>query len=125
MNKILGKQMQILFAFIMIAAATGLSSCEKYSFNPPAVDPNAEWKLSTDIQPIFNSNCITCHTGARYPDLTQGKSYQSLTKGNYVTLPAESSKLYTKLNDSNHSAKTTAAEKLKILYWITQGAKNN
>jgi hypothetical protein len=109
----------------MIAAVTGLNSCEKYSFNPPAVDPTAEWKLSTDIQPIFNANCTSCHNAARYPDLSQGKSYQALTKGGYVTLPGESSKLYTKLTDASHASRTTAVEKLKILYWINQGAKNN
>jgi hypothetical protein len=125
MNKLLGRHRQILGVLILTTALAVLNSCEKYTFTPPAVDPNYEWKLSTDIQPIFNSNCTTCHAGARPPDLSQGKSYNSLTKGGYVALPAESSKLYTKLNDGSHTSRTTATEKLKILYWITQGAKNN
>lgn len=115
-----------VFAFFALATTLGaLSSCEKYSYNPPAVDRNATWTLSKDIQPIFSSNCISCHGGATAPNLKEGQSYNTLTRGNYVKLPAESSRLYTKLNDPSHAARTTAAEKLKILYWIEQGAKNN
>ncbi|HLN54421.1 MAG TPA: cytochrome c [Bacteroidales bacterium] len=115
-----------VFAFFALVVALGtFSSCEKYSYNPPAVDRNAAWSLSKDIQPIFNSNCVSCHGGAVSPNLKEGQSYNTLTRGGYVKLPAESSRLYTKLNDPSHAARTTAAEKLKILYWIEQGAKNN
>jgi hypothetical protein len=112
-------------AFCIFAATLVLASCEKYSFAPPAVDPKATWHFSTDIQPIFTSNCINCHGGTRSPDLREGKSFLALTKGGYVTLPAESSKLYLKITGGDHTPRTTDVQKLKILYWITQGAQNN
>lgn len=125
MNRKLGKTRKELVFAVIISAAAILTSCEKYSYNPPAVDPNAAWSLSTDIQPIFNANCITCHGGTIRPDLREGKSYSSLTTGGYVTSPGESSRLYRKMTDPSHAARSTASEKLKVLYWINQGAKNN
>ena len=116
---------RVLVLFSFIAAVGILSSCEKYTYNPPAVDPNAAWSLQTDIQPIFNSNCVGCHNGTRPPDLRAGESFEYLTTRGYVNLPAESSKLYLKIIDPGHAARSTAAEKLKVLYWITQGALNN
>lgn len=119
---------KLFVAFVIIVAAAGLSSCEKYQYNPPAVDPNATWHLQTDIQPIFNSSCAlaSCHGGPVSPALSSGKSFDALTKGGYVIAPAENSRLYKKITtDPSHESRVTAAEKLKILYWIKQGAKNN
>lgn len=125
MSKLFSRIKQVFVVCVIVAAVQVLTSCEKYSYNPPAVDPNTTWHLQTDIQPIFNSNCVTCHGGTVAPDLREGKSFQSLTRGGYVTTPAESSRLYTKMTDPSHAARSTAAEKLKVLYWIQQGAQNN
>lgn len=125
MNQKLNRMKQILVALVLIAAVVGFSSCEKYSYTPPAVDPNTAWSLKTDIQPIFNANCIACHGGTTSPDLRDGKSFNALTKGGYVTAPAETSRLYAKMVDGSHESRSTAADKLKVLYWITQGAQNN
>jgi hypothetical protein len=125
MNQKLNRIRQILVALVLIAAVEGFSSCEKYSYTPPAVDPAATWHFQTDIQPIFTANCITCHGGLQSPNLSDGKSYLALTKGGYVNVPAESSKLYSQMTSSSHTARSTDADKLKVLYWITQGALNN
>ncbi|MEI6050050.1 MAG: hypothetical protein WCS03_14200 [Bacteroidota bacterium] len=126
MNQRLNKVRHILVVLVLIAAVEGFSSCEKYTFTPPSVDPNAPWSFKTDIQPIFNANCITCHGTAQAPDLRDGKSYLSLTKGEFVTAPAESSKLYLHISaNSDHISRSTATDKLKVLYWVTQGALNN
>ena len=125
MNHKLSKVKLSLAVMLLLMAFAGFTSCEKYTFNPPAVDPNTEWSLKDDIQPIFNAKCIDCHAGALSPDLRSDKSWNSLTKGGYVNLPAETSRLYAKITSSSHTAKTSDAEKLKILYWIEQGAKNN
>lgn len=121
------KRIRMFFgALVLIASIGGFSSCEKYSYAPPAVDPSTTWHLETDIQPIFTANCISCHDGTvRTPDLRSGKSYLSLTKGGYVNLPASTSRLYVRITTGDHIPRTTDADKLKILYWITQGAKNN
>lgn len=125
MNQKESKIRQIIAAVILVLAIAGLTSCEKYNFNPPAVDPNTTWKLSADIQPIFNSNCVSCHGDALKPDVREGKSFNALTKGVYVSSPAESSKLYSTLTGSSHLSRATDEQRLKILYWITQGAQNN
>lgn len=117
---------RVLVLFSFIATVGIFSSCEKYTYNPPAVDPNEEWNLSTDIQPIFNANCISCHGGRVTPDLRTGQSFNSLTRGNYVDEPAASSRLYLQITtDSDHEKLITEADKLRILYWIQQGAENN
>jgi hypothetical protein len=127
MNQKLKRIRQISLALILIAAIVGFSSCEKYSFPPPAVSPNQTWHFETDIQPIFNTNCVICHNGVKqFPDLRNGKSYLALTKGGYVTLPGETSRLYHQIStNSDHIPRTTDAEKIKVLYWINQGALNN
>jgi mono/diheme cytochrome c family protein len=125
MNHKFNKIRQILVAFVLLAAVTGISSCEKYSYSQPAVDPNTTLLFQTDIQPIFSSNCVTCHGGAIAPDLRDGKSYMALTRGGFVTVPAETSKLYSRMSATDHSARSTQVDKLKVLYWITQGALNN
>jgi hypothetical protein len=125
MNQKLNRVKQILVALVLIAAVEGFSSCEKYSYTPPAVDPNTTWHFQTDIQPIFNSNCVSCHGGTQSPNLSAGKSYLALTKGSYVSAPAESSRLYKQMNSSSHISRSTETDRLKVLYWITQGALNN
>lgn len=125
MNLKVNKVRQSLAAITLLVAVAGFTSCEKYTFTSPAVDPNATWHLQADIQPIFTANCITCHGGSLSPDLRDGKSYNALTKGGYVNAPAETSKLYTQISSSSHIARSTEADRLKVLYWITQGAQNN
>ena len=125
MNQKLNRIRQILVALVLIAAVEGFSSCEKYSYPPPAIDPNTTWHFQADIQPIFTSNCIGCHNGVQFPNLSDGKSYLALTKGGYVKTPAETSRLYLQMNSSSHISRSTATEKLKVLNWITQGALNN
>jgi hypothetical protein len=127
MNQKLKRIRQIFIALILIAAVEGLSSCEKYSFSPPAVDSKQTWHFQTDIQPIFNGICITCHNGkTQFPDLRSGKSYASLKSGGYITPPGETSILYHQMTtNSAHIPRSTDAQKLEVLYWINQGALNN
>ena len=115
-----------IFVALIIIAIQGFSSCVKYSYPPPSVDPNQTWSFKTDIQPIFSSNCIGCHNDTRPPDLREGKSFASLTKGGYINLPGETSRLYLHMStNSAHIPRSSDTEKLKVLYWINQGAKNN
>jgi hypothetical protein len=127
MNKKLKRIRQIIVALVLIAAVEGFSSCEKYSYPVPKVDVNTIWHFQADIQPIFNSNCVTCHNGVKqFPDLRDGKSYLALTKGGYVTLPGENSRLYHHMStNAEHIPRSTDIEKQKVLNWINQGALNN
>ena len=116
---------RILIVMFFITAFSGLMACEDFKIPQPEVDPSVPYSLQTDIQPIFTGNCISCHGGSRSPDLREGKSYKSLTDGGYVALPAETSLLYSTITGSEHYPRSTSTEKLKILYWIEQGAQDN
>jgi hypothetical protein len=108
-----------------MAVLVGMSSCEKYSWIPEKINPVDSVHFATDIQPIFTANCATCHSATRRPDLRDGKAYKSLTDGAYVTLPGETSKLYTKMTGSDHAPRSNDIDKQKVLIWINQGAHNN
>ena len=114
--------MGVLVLLILIGA---MSSCEKYQFTPPTLDPTDSIHFATEIQPIFNGICINCHNGAVSPDLREGKSYSSLSAKGLITPPAETSGLYMKVISASHTARTSDIEKQKIFVWINQGAHNN
>lgn len=120
-NKI---NLKLIMALLSVSVIS-LMSCEKFQSQQPLVDPNATWSFKNDIQPIFTGNCISCHGGTRNPDLRDGKSFQSLTNGHYIDLPAESSLLYSTMSSSGHISRSSEEDRLKVLYWITQGAQNN
>ena len=101
------------------------SSCEEYKIVQEEVDPGETVLFQTQVQPIFNDNCITCHKGSRNPDLRDGNSYESLTTGEYVNLPAADSKLYKQIISSSHTSFTIDPEKQLIYNWIDQGAQDN
>ena len=125
MNQKLNKIRQILAAILLIAAVEAFSSCEKYSFTLPVADPDMTVYFAADVQPIFNANCISCHNGTKAPDLREGKSYKYLTTYGYVILPGETSRLYVKMTSNDHTARSTANDKGKVLNWINQGTLNN
>jgi hypothetical protein len=123
-KKIINFSRVISAGFVLVLVVL-LSSCEKIKITSTTVDPNTIWSLSADIQPIFTSKCISCHGGTRVPDLRSGRSFTSLTNGGFVTTPATGSVLYSTMTGSQHSGRSTDAQKLEVLYWIQQGALNN
>ena len=125
MNQKVNKPSMILGAVVLATFIAALSSCEKNYYTPPTVNPVDTVHFSADIQPIFTANCASCHGATRPPDLREGKSYAALTKGGYITPPGETSKLYVKMTGSDHAARSTDADKQKVLIWINQGARNN
>jgi hypothetical protein len=126
MNQRLNMLRQLLAAFIVLAAIGGFSSCEKYSYIPEVIDPVVPVYFQTQIQPIFNKNCITCHGAIKAPDLRDGHSYNALTEGGYVDQPGTSSLLYLQMtSDRDHIPRSSDEEKQLVLIWINQGALNN
>ena len=125
MNYKLNTFSQILAAVFLIAGIAGMISCEKYSYTPEKINPIDSVRFQATIQPIFSANCLNCHGAIKAPDLRVGKSYKALTTGGYVTLPGETSKLYTKMIGPDHAPKTSVVDKQKVLIWINQGAHNN
>jgi hypothetical protein len=120
------KIVRVFLGVMVVIIVLGImSSCEKYTYTPPVLNPADTVHFQTEIQPIFNGICINCHNGALAPDLRSGKSYNSLTTGGYVNLPAETSLLYKQVISASHTARTTDLQKQQILVWIEQGAHNN
>ncbi|NOY36902.1 MAG: cytochrome c [Chlorobi bacterium] len=107
------------------------TSC-KYDYiefeQPPVTDTVY---FATQIQPIFNDNCIACHkTGGQAPDLTSGNAYNSIQSMGLVSLSdPESSVLYQypdpDFPDIHSWKKLIPTQVALILNWIKQGALNN
>ena len=118
--------MKRLFYLLFAAVLTGIllfGSCEKVVYPIPELPDSVSYTL--DIQPIWDNNCVSCHSGSRDPDLRPENSYASLINGGYVdTDNPEESILIKKLYGS-HDARATETEKQLILLWIEEGAKNN
>lgn len=92
------------------------------------VEPEGDISYSTDMQPFFDSKCVSCHNGGGVPlDLSPGVSFDALISGNYINAsdPASSS-LYTKINTGGSmESYATDSERAITLKWIEQGAQNN
>ena len=100
-----------------------LISCDDYIILKPVIEAGVSY--STQIQPIFDKGCVSCHPDIKDLDLSPEQSYDALFDGSYVdTLAPESSELYLKLRGT-HDSRATEEEKLIILQWITEGALNN
>ena len=116
------KALRILFSLFVVALLFG--GCTYNFIVPEEVidpgDPDApEISFATEVQPIFNAKCVSCHkTGGQLPDLSS----------RYIdTNTPEASLIYTRPNPSNTGShpKYSEAEAALVLTWITQGAKNN
>lgn len=127
MNPRVKKIRQIAVAVIIMTALAGFTSCEKYKILPTPFDPTEIWSLKNDIQPIFNSTCAlaSCHGGVQSPNLSEGKSYNSLTNGGFVKPPYETCRLYVQMMSGHPNSSLSDFNRKKILYWATQGAQNN
>jgi hypothetical protein len=107
----------------------GLVACE-YDYIPeeeiviPTPDPDDPISFKDQIEPIFQSKCISCHD-SKNPILTTGVAYSSLTDGDYIKIsdPTDS-KIYKRSKDG-HGANMSSAELTLLLLWIQEGAKDN
>ncbi len=114
-----------VFLFSLMFTGLCLYSCEKYTYEPPGVNPNKVYSFKDDVLPIFKS-CEGCHPSKARPDLSQAKAYQSLTDGGYVnTAKPEESNIIKKLGKGHGGLNDSSPEYFDILGWIMQGAKNN
>jgi hypothetical protein len=127
------KRKKILSVLALIIISVGLWSCQWHTIQPIDYTPDPNDTLDTisfsaEIQPIFNSKCIACHT-TQSPTLTAANSYNNLINGGYIdTANPEASVIYLKLKDEQHpspSGTFTGAQLALLLQWIQQGALNN
>ena len=98
---------------------------------PEDISPEENVSFELDIQPIFTTNCASCHPAViSSPDLTEGNSYNSITNGVYIVPNnTDASVLYQRIlgNPSimppNGSLPSSEIELIRI--WIEQGALDN
>ncbi len=106
-------------------------------------DDTLEVSFSADIQPIFTTNCIQCHTDTHPTglDLREGMSYNllvNMSSTNYAPnlriepFSLENSVLWNKINDTGvfggqmpPTQMLSNFDILKIEAWIEQGALND
>lgn len=120
--------MKRYFKILAFLFMIGLVACE-YDYivediPTPEPDPNNPISFSKQVEPIFQSKCIGCHD-SRSPVLTTGVAYDNITNGNYIntTYPADS-EIYKRSTDG-HGTNMSSQERLLLLTWITEGAKDN
>ena len=92
-------------------------------------------RFARDVQPIFDSKCVTCHPVAYpYLDLRSGRSYWQLVGVVSPLSPAfervlpgrpDLSYLLTHLPDPSRRHLLTTADRALLARWISSGAKNN
>lgn len=100
-------------------------SCEKYTFDPPSIDPGEEVSFQDVLQILDDQNCAACHPRVSPPDLSSDKAYEALLDG-YVNIESpEESEIYTQFEGGHSGLNTQSIEIQKILNWITQGATDN
>jgi len=119
---------KLLFQLIFLLGT--LASCTKDTSKPIVLpSTTSAVKLSTDLQPIFTSNCAIsgCHDGNNMPpDLTSGNSYIGIMNAGVVdTIDPANSIIYKKINTGSMSGYANPTFASKVLQWITEGAKNN
>ena len=124
--------------FVLAFVIAALTSCEYKYVEPMNTQPPDSVSFSLDIQPVFNANCIGCHSGPTPTgslDLSAGSSYDALMSNNLIesdTANAANSVLYMRITNTGTSSGPMppsgilAASKTDlVLQWIREGAKNN
>ncbi len=106
----------------------------------PENNPTQNVKFATDVQPIFNNQCVSCHGNSGNLNLESGNSYNNLVGVNasgysgkrVVAGDAEHSILYKKIDGSGQygsnmplGSNLSAAQINTIKQWIDEGALNN
>lgn len=117
---------------ILMGMGLFLTSCYYDTFPEESIPDEVSY--SKNIQPLWNSSCIECHSGNLAPDLRAQNSYNSLINGGYVVKDnADESILFLSLQEGTGVSLMPpkpngpwSANNTKLVEtWINQGAKNN
>jgi hypothetical protein len=82
--------------------------------------------FGTEILPILQNNCGSCHFAGTEPDLESPDLYNNLINGNYLNVAEPESSTFFTLPDPGHADDYLSPEQhILIVKWIEQGALNN
>ena len=127
--------MKKLFQFLMmVSISLMLLSCD-YDQLPEESNLPVNVSFQTDIQPIFDQNCISCHNGTIELDFRTGNSYNalmSLPEESIIPGDADDSELIEMLKQNGDtdnpmppSGPMPIAKINLFISWINEGALNN
>jgi hypothetical protein len=103
-----------------------LSGCSNYEIPAPDCPMGTSgMSFSGDIQPIFNNNCVSCHSGSQSPDLSKGWAYDELIDGGYVDTESPCESVLYQVFSGTHDGRADTTEINAILGWIQEGAQDN
>ena len=114
--------------FLLFCGLLYLSACENDTIVPtklPVIPPGSV-KFSTDIAPVLNDQCSSCHNQSFNPDLLKADSYNSLKNGGFVNKPSSTSKLMEQIRSGHNTSVFLSQDFIaKLASWIDDGAPNN
>lgn len=127
--------MKKIIQYLLVLPLTLMATSCYYDEMPPeAVVPIPDVvSYSKDIQPLWDKECVSCHSpGTTPPDLTAANSYLALTKNNKYVIPgnAAGSVLHKSLIGEGAAlmppAQKWSDSKIALVdKWINAGALNN
>jgi mono/diheme cytochrome c family protein len=125
-----------VFVFVVVLVlAISLAACGSKSAATQAAPPSSGGTASfaSDVQPIFQSNCVGCHSGGGSSAGLDLSSYDSVMKGSgrgpvVSAGSADSSRLVLMVESGQMprgGPKLSSDQIQKIKDWINSGAQNN
>lgn len=108
-----------------------ITSYDYYAINSAADNNTTTRFFSTNVMPILDAKCKSCHgTDGDFTITNTSSTYNNINTYSFVdTANVNSSLLLTKGSGSNHPGgtiiSTTSTDYVTIKDWITQGALNN
>ncbi|MHB0756655.1 c-type cytochrome [Polaribacter sp. M15] len=108
-------------SFLLIMIITLFSSCltnvdEEIVIDSDTPDPCADITFTTHVQPIIDANCVSCHNGGQFPNLSTYNGISAnaaIVKSEVVT------------GSMPQGGSLTNQEIQAISCWVDAGALNN
>jgi len=129
--------MKLSIFFLAMALIIAIASCTSYKYNKeypapvtPVVCDTTNMSFATNIQPILNANCTSCHnpsgSAAGYGDYT---NYSRLLSSNAKNGSLVNDITITDVSSIHHMPynlpSLSACDIEKITAWVNAGALNN
>jgi len=122
---------KLIYFLTLVIVLLNFQACYYDELSPDDGQVPTNVSFNTDVQRIFNINCVSCHGGSIAPNLSSGTSFNALSNGGYVIpFDADNSNLMKSLRGQGlpimpPSGSLSNSDINKISQWINEGALNN